>query len=100
MTKEIDCNHNSPRPGISRWNFIKLAAVGLLVGCSPQPQLTATSAPTPTATPLPTPVPGATPAPAVTPTSEPTAEPTPAPLSRVVQVHAGVWDWDNRKWQQ
>jgi len=52
MTKENDCNHNSPRPGIPRWNFIKLAAVELLVGCSPQPQLTATSASTPAATPL------------------------------------------------
>ena len=69
MTKENDCNDNSPLPGISRRNFIKLAAVGLLVGCSPQPQLTATSAPTPTATPMPTTVPGATPASTDAPTS-------------------------------
>jgi hypothetical protein len=91
MTKETDCNHSSPWPGISRRDFIKLAAAGLLVGCSPQPQPAATSAPTPTATSMPTT--SAIPAP----TSEPTAEPTPAPLSRVVQVHAGVWDWDNDK---
>lgn len=72
MTKENDCNNNSPLPGISRRNFIKLAVAGLLVGCSPQPQLTATSAPTPTTTPTPTTVPSATPASTDAPTSEPT----------------------------
>ena len=105
MTKENDCNDNSPLPGMSRRNFIMLAAAGLLAGCSPQPQPTATSAPPTTATSAPTAVPDDTLAPTDAPTSEPTAEPAPTspptaepppdPLGRVVQVHAGVWDGDN-----
>lgn len=62
-----------------------------MAGCSPRPQSIATSAPTTTATPIPTTVPSTTPAP----TSEPTVEPPSDPLSRVVQVHHGVWDGDN-----
>jgi len=80
MTNENDCNDNSPLPGISRRDFIKLAVAGLLVGCSPQPQPTATSAPTPTATPMPTTVPSATPAP----TSEPTAAGTVQPDDNIL----------------
>ena len=105
MTKENDRNDNPPLPEMSRRNFIMLAAAGLLAGCSPQPQPTATSAPPTTATSAPTAVPDDTLAPTDAPTSEPTAEPAPTspptaepppdPLGRVVQVHAGVWDGDN-----
>ncbi|MCP4537621.1 MAG: DUF362 domain-containing protein [Chloroflexi bacterium] len=100
MTKENDRNDNLPLPEISRRNFIMLAAAGLLAGCSPQPQPTATSAPPPTATSAPPPTATAAPTSEPTaepePTSPPTDEPPPDPLGRVVQVHhAGVWDGDN-----
>jgi hypothetical protein len=95
--------------GMSRRRFLKLAAAtGLLAGCAPSPEPTATPTVPPTAT-LP-PVPTSTPTRA--PTATPTVAPTPTPSvairrpeaiqaypdvpSKVVRTHhAGVWDGEN-----
>ncbi len=98
----------APHPQkVTRREFIRLTTMtGLalgIAGCSPVQPTTAptatldvpTAAPTnaPTAEASSTPTIEATAAPA--PTSLPTAEATPDPRSRVVQVHAGVWDGDS-----
>ncbi len=106
--------HNPP-PGISRRDFVRLAALGLLTGCLPSQQSTATRppsttiAPSSTATDIPTRAPTNTPTSAPSaasastatniPTSAPTATSTTAPtsaptsLSKVVQTHhASVWE--------
>jgi hypothetical protein len=97
---------------ISRRTFVKLAAAGLLAGCAPTPEPTATAVPTPTLTTEPT----ATPVPTQRPTRAPTATPTPylTPTpsaafwqpevikvypdvrSKVVHAHhEGVWDGES-----
>jgi hypothetical protein len=105
-------------PGqVSRRGFIKLAAAGLLAGCSPlqqsaeTPALAATPTPAATSTPAPTDTP--VPTPTVRPTRAPTDTPTPVPTptlsvavrrpevirmypdvpSKVVHAHhAGAWN--------
>jgi hypothetical protein len=97
MTKEYNHNDNLRPWGISRRDFLKLAAMaGLLAGCRPvqQPKSTPTQAPTATATSPPastaTPTAALTIAPTATPTIAPPAEP-----SKVVHTHhAGVWNGD------
>lgn len=88
-TEKKSSSRRHPR-GISRREFLKLAAgaTGLLVGCTPGPQPT----PTPTHTPAPT----STPPPTATPTGVPTATPTIAPpstsLSQVAIAQADTYD--------
>jgi uncharacterized protein (DUF362 family) len=109
MTREQNCNENPDARGISRREFIKLAAAaGLLAGCRPTRQLTVTSTspPTATATLPPTRTAGPTAEPTATQPADPTATSTLAPtapptitpsaeLSKVVYAHhAGVWDGD------
>lgn len=80
MTKGYN-RRDSPRPqGISRREFIKLAAMaGLLAGCGPIEQLGAKPTSTPAATPTPTKAP----------------PPTPSVPNKVVHTHhAGVWNGD------
>jgi len=98
-------DYDSPRPrGISRREFLKVAAAaGLLAACSPAqaPAPTPTSAPPPpTTTSAPAPAPTATPAPTVTPApaaASGVARPDiikfyPDVTSKVVRArHSGVW---------
>jgi hypothetical protein len=103
VTRERHRNESSRLRGISRREFIKLAATaGLLAGCRPAQQLTATPAHPPTATATSLPAHTATPttAPTVEPTATATIAPTvtptsapPAKLGRVIRArHTGVWD--------
>ncbi len=99
MTKETNRSALFHLSGISRRDFLKLAAAaGLLAGCRPaqQPEAASTQAPTATATSPPAPTTAPTAVPTATPAAEPTATPTavlPAELSKVVHTHhAGVWD--------
>lgn len=98
----------SPRlRGLSRREFIRLAAASLLVGCAPTPEPTATpestATPDPTSTPVPTPRPTRAPTPTPTVVATPTSsvatrrpEVMDAGLkasSKVVHAHhRGVWD--------
>jgi hypothetical protein len=110
---------DSIRREITRRHFLRIAAAGVLAGCSPAQQPTAipTSAPTDTPRNLPTPAPTATAAPVAGIEAEPTVlpEPTPVPTATDTQVattdrpdvikmypdvpskvihthHAGVWN--------
>ena len=98
---------------ISRRHFIKLAAAGLLAGCSPVQQPTAAPTSAPTVTPTSVPTATLTSLPTATPTTTPTVTPAPTATpvsiaaarqvdivkvypevaSRVVRArHPGVWD--------
>jgi hypothetical protein len=97
MTQEYNHNDSLCPQGLSRRDFLRLAAMaGLLAGCrpTPQPEATPTRSPTSTSPPAPTAAPTAEPT--ATPTAAPTATPTiapPAEPSKVVHTHhAGVWD--------
>ena len=89
MAREYN-RSDSPRPrGVSRREFIKLAAMaGLLAGCRPTRQVVITPVDAaPTATPKPT----STPMPTIAPPTEPTGAPS-TELSKVVCTHhADVW---------
>jgi uncharacterized protein (DUF362 family) len=106
MKEVLVHNSTSCPPRTSRREFLKLAAAGLLAGCSPAQK----PAVTPTSTPTGKPVPTAAPSPttASRPTSTPTPTATPLPMvearrpeiiqfypdvpSKVVRVHhSGVW---------
>ncbi|MDY7080189.1 MAG: DUF362 domain-containing protein [Chloroflexota bacterium] len=100
MTREHGYDDDSCPQGMSRREFIKLAAMaGLLAGCRParQPEAVPTSAPTDTPSPMPSPVPTTT-TPTAAPTATSTVIPTVAPPTdsgKVVRArHAGVWDGD------
>jgi len=90
MTRDHNRSDGSHPRGISRREFIKLAAMaGLLAGCRPTRQVVVTAPPTSMPTDAPTP------APTTTPTTAPTAAPS-AELSKVVRArHASVWDGDS-----
>jgi uncharacterized protein (DUF362 family) len=97
MTKR-NTHHNHVRPrGISRREFIKVAAIaGLVAGCGTveQPAHTPTSKPTDTPAPTPTLVPTATPMMEVR--RPGIIKMYPDVPSKVVHTHhAGVWDGDN-----
>ncbi len=105
---------NRGKKNVSRRDFLKIAAIGLLAGCAPTqappttPDATPTTAATvaPTDTPAPVPTNTATPAPTRTPTATFTPLPTvtrkpdiikfyPDKPSAVVHTHhAGVWSGD------
>ena len=87
MPRKNDHNDNPRSRAVSRRDFLKIAAAGLLAGCSPTQEPETAPANTPTT--LPTSAPTATPAPAN----------TPRPITRVpgkvVRArHAGVWNGD------
>lgn len=89
MTREHNRSHSLRPGGISRRQFIKLAAMtGLLAGCRPTRQLIGT----PTHTPPPTSTSAPTTTPTAIPTAMPTGTPTVAPSTVVHTHHAGVWD--------
>ncbi len=91
---------NSHARGMSRREFVKLAALaGILAGCSPAQQLlTPTAPPSPTSVPpTDTPLPQPTTAPVAVSSSRPAViKMYPDAPSRVVYTqHAGVWSGDN-----
>ncbi len=110
---------NNGKKSVSRRDFLKIAALGLLAGCAPTqtPPVTpgtanATSAPAATIAPTDTPAPALTDTPTPAPTRTPTATFTPLPTvtvrkpdvitmyptkpSTVVHTHhAGVWSGDD-----
>jgi hypothetical protein len=106
--KRIRSSNERPT-GMSRRRFLRLAAAtGLLAGCVPSPEPTATPTVPPTATHPPEPTSTPTRAPTATPTVVPTPTPSvairrpeviqayPDVLSKVVRTHhAGVWDGDS-----
>lgn len=107
---------NTGKKNVSRRDFLKIAALGLLAGCAPTqaPPVTpdATAAPVATSAPTDTPALASTNTPTTAPTLAPTATLTPLPTvtvrkpdiiqfyptkpSTVVHTHhAGVWSGDN-----
>jgi len=103
MTREHNRSASPSPQGISRREFIRLAAIAsLLAGCRSTRQgiATATPTPRPANTPTPTPTPSATLRAGTTPTTVPTATPTAAPTvappdgpSKVVHTHhTRVWN--------
>ena len=88
MSNERNCNDSSLPRGISRRDFLKIAAAaGLLAGCSPIQQ--------PDAPPVLSQVEGPTSAPTATPVPTSPPQPLKKVPGRVVRArHAGVWEGD------